>query len=51
MSILLAYDVRLCMKIRLSMQDMRAWEDLLCEEVRNTSTATNSDAKMAQHLD
>jgi len=30
---------------------MRAWKDLLYKEARSTLTATNSDAKIARHLD
>jgi len=32
------------------MQGVRAWEDLLYKEVRSTLTATNSDIKIARHL-
>ena len=32
------------------MQDIRMWKDLLYKEVRSTLTATNSDAKIARHL-
>jgi len=35
------------MKIRLSIQNVRAWKNLLYKEARSTLTATNPNTKIA----
>jgi len=39
------------MKIYLSMQNVRIWEDLLYKEIKSTLTVANSNAKLARYLD
>ena len=50
MSILLAYNIWLYIKIYLSVQNVYLWKDFLYKEIRSILTVTNFNIKMAWYL-